>query len=497
MKQTLKNNDLKMIRAEILADKVNVLATQNRALEAKNSLLEKRLHGFQKYFLDSKDVIFRDTLDFVFGSKLENERRYLSNDGLTERRDAFLNLVNKIPELDPIKTLYPHGGNPGAPRVLLYIGGGIGDLFQMSHAVNIARSIFPAAVMFAASENKLIYDVFKNNPSVYASLHIRSELRVELLGAFSLFDVFDVILDVRYGVVPIYPPLSRINPLVKRKIESAAAPSYSFNLASWPTLNNEFISYLIEDEKDYFSCISSALAQSNLIEPVVHFYPDGLDKVTDAINGQKLILVGVGSDPKMSNQNNRSTKTLPMSTVNKMVAKLQAKGFLVCQIGVKGEPALEGVDLDFRGKLSISELGALMKVSTAVVSCEGGMAHMASAVGVRSVVNFGPTQKEFFSYKDNVNISKGACKDCMWLSLDWMKNCINSERPYECTTLISHDELVDGVIKIQNDQESKYKIKTVRSSDKINDSFVINEGLKNSARYILDKALLNDFGVSF
>ena len=108
------------------------------------------------------------------------------------------------------------------------------------------------------------------------------------------------------------------------------------------------------------------------------------------------------------------------------------------QLGMPDDPPLSRC-LDLRGKLGLRQAAAVLKLARLNVGQEGGLMHMAEAVGTRSVVVYGGfIHPEMMGYRDNVNIvNQPSCSPC-WPA----KTC-----PYnrKCMDRISSDIVVDAV----------------------------------------------------
>ncbi len=85
------------------------------------------------------------------------------------------------------------------------------------------------------------------------------------------------------------------------------------------------------------------------------------------------------------------------------------------------------VDLDLSGKTSFEDAKVLLKYALLLISSEGGMVHLRHALtDKKSIVLFGPTDKDFFGYADNINLCGNGCKySCEWFCPDWTNKCFN------------------------------------------------------------------------
>jgi ADP-heptose:LPS heptosyltransferase len=92
---------------------------------------------------------------------------------------------------------------------------------------------------------------------------------------------------------------------------------------------------------------------------------------------------------------------------------LRAAGLTLVQVGEGGKPLLEGVR-DATGLPGIRETAAVLHHADLLVAPEGGLMHLANAVGTRSVIVFGGyVSPELTGYAENVNLFTGLpCAPC-------------------------------------------------------------------------------------
>lgn len=91
-------------------------------------------------------------------------------------------------------------------------------------------------------------------------------------------------------------------------------------------------------------------------------------------------------------------------------------------------------DINLRGKLNLAESLAVLANSACHIDIEGGLVHAATAMGVPCVVLHGPTNKEFFSYPQNINLTHGTCQNCWWILPNWNAECMATAH-----TCMKHD----------------------------------------------------------
>lgn len=106
-----------------------------------------------------------------------------------------------------------------------------------------------------------------------------------------------------------------------------------------------------------------------------------------------------------------------------LIARLKADNIPIIQLGTKEESTLPGarkVVVD-----NLINLSYILVNSKLHVDNEGGMVHLAHAVGTKSIVLFGPTNPTLYGYPDNENIYKDVCPTCWWNTGNWSKKCKN------------------------------------------------------------------------
>lgn len=100
------------------------------------------------------------------------------------------------------------------------------------------------------------------------------------------------------------------------------------------------------------------------------------------------------------------------------------------QISGKKVRKIKGADRYLLGE-DFNVMSYVLKNSIFHLDVEGGLVHIASQLGTKCVVLFGPTSKEYLGYDNNINISAGTCHNCFGLCKDPNKCARNMSEP-EC-----------------------------------------------------------------
>jgi ADP-heptose:LPS heptosyltransferase len=121
---------------------------------------------------------------------------------------------------------------------------------------------------------------------------------------------------------------------------------------------------------------------------------------------------------------------------------LRAAGLTLVQVGEGGKPLLEGVK-DATGLPGIRETAAVLHHAELLVAPEGGLMHLANAVGTRSVIVYGGyVSPELTGYAENVNLfTELPCAPC-----GLRRSCLRGRR--ECLERIPPDEVCRSALAL-------------------------------------------------
>ena len=106
----------------------------------------------------------------------------------------------------------------------------------------------------------------------------------------------------------------------------------------------------------------------------------------------------------------------------------------IIQLGDEWSDKLQGVDILYQS-LDLETVKYILAKSTIHIDCEGGLVHLASALGTKCVVLFGPTPIDYYGYKNNINISAGVCSGCMGVTPNWYYDCFKNTVKEDKTVL--------------------------------------------------------------
>lgn len=140
-------------------------------------------------------------------------------------------------------------------------------------------------------------------------------------------------------------------------------------------------------------------------------------------------------------------KTWPIENFNAFVKlfKLRYTDIKVVQLGSKDAERIAGGDKYILGE-SFELVTHVLQNSMLHVDIEGGLVHLATQLGTKCVVLFGPTPEFYYGYEENINIKVGNCHDCCGIYLDSNRCARGLEEP-ECMYGITPEIVIDNVKK--------------------------------------------------
>lgn len=164
----------------------------------------------------------------------------------------------------------------------------------------------------------------------------------------------------------------------------------------------------------------------------------------------KFITVHDGFDSTGHYKFIKSTKSWEISYWEKFVSMFKEKypDILVIQLGGVKHQKIKNVDINLAGQLSFEKSMEYLKSSLVHVDGEGGLVHARALFKKPSVVIFGPTNIDYFSYSKNINIPPKICGNCWWKKSDWMKNCVKDFESAKCMDSILPQNVLDSVSEL-------------------------------------------------
>jgi len=163
-----------------------------------------------------------------------------------------------------------------------------------------------------------------------------------------------------------------------------------------------------------------ALDVGKLAGALERFELDGRPYVT-VHNGFDLDLPAApGAKPPPTD---RSTRAYPAFDRVVALVKAEFRELTMVQIGGQSSEPIPRADVQLINRTSLGETAEILRGAMLHLDSEGGLVHLAAAVGTRSCVVFGPTPVAYLAYKDNINLPPPVCGDCWWTTDAWQSDC--------------------------------------------------------------------------
>ena len=158
------------------------------------------------------------------------------------------------------------------------------------------------------------------------------------------------------------------------------------------------------------------------------------------------IILQTGSGHHFKNENDM--RQWPQEYYKELTKKIKSiNPFIpVIQIGEAFQKNIEYTDINLIGKTSFNEMLILLKNARLLISQEGGIPILRHFVSQKpSCVFFGPTDKNFYGFKENINISPKISCECEWLTSNWYQKCIKRNSSVSCLWSIKPDNVIEKI----------------------------------------------------
>lgn len=142
------------------------------------------------------------------------------------------------------------------------------------------------------------------------------------------------------------------------------------------------------------------------------------------------------------------TRQWPVEYYQKVVDLLREKHSEIkfIQCGKLCHNRINNVDINLVGKTTLEEVFVLIKSAKLLISAEGGYPAIRHFTSRKvSCVLFGPTDKDFFGFSENLNISSDVCVGCEWINRIWYKKCLLSGDKAFCMKSLVPEMLVTRI----------------------------------------------------
>ncbi|MCR4694735.1 MAG: hypothetical protein K5773_05400 [Pseudobutyrivibrio sp.] len=119
----------------------------------------------------------------------------------------------------------------------------------------------------------------------------------------------------------------------------------------------------------------------------------------------------------------------------------------VVQLGSEKAQKINGVDKYLLGT-DLEYVKHVVKNSVCHIDCEGGLVHLATQLGTKCIVLFGPTPVHMYGYEENINIVSSICNNCMGCHAMWFYKCYRGSDEAICMKEISAEIVFESLKKV-------------------------------------------------
>ena len=174
---------------------------------------------------------------------------------------------------------------------------------------------------------------------------------------------------------------------------------------------------------------------------------DEYKSIFEEMNLSSYITLNYGNSSTSKGNKNINSRQWPKEHLLKFIKlfKLRFPTIKIVQVGDSNAEELMGVDTYVLGK-NIELVKYVLKGALLHLDSEGGLTHLATQIGTKCVVLFGPTQEELFGYRQNINIKTNKCLGCYCLYNQPFMCARGMEKP-ECMYSISPELVMDRVME--------------------------------------------------
>jgi len=372
-----------------------------------------------------------------------------------------LNEWNKFVENEGsayLKEMRPHHGRmDSALRFFILVGGGgLGDILMATPILRRLRENFPNVELTVGYEPSIVKEALSRNPDVKHIVNLKwGDMHSALCNSIRL-DFFDAVVYVRCFIpYMILCNNSRVDDFAKIAFfdfnKMAAGKLLSFNTNIGLSVLNAAtgIHYL-----ELMGSVTN-LGISKSTPPIYHPKPEDAAIVGEVgLRGVDYVTIREGANPgdlALANIRGvgRTTKQLPESQWRALIKGVKAMGLTVVQLGTLSETALEGVDVDLRGRSTLSQSFHLISGARCHIDTEGGLIHLASCSTTQTIAMFGPTSASFFGYEANVNVKGDECAPCWYAHDAWLFACMRDGSNQPCYASLSMEKILDAIGRIK------------------------------------------------
>jgi Glycosyltransferase family 9 (heptosyltransferase) len=321
---------------------------------------------------------------------------------------------------------------PGRPVLAIRILGGIGDYIVIARFLrDLCTAVEPATFDIYSNKPRLANWIFGTLPGFRRSFD-------EALFAPAK-QVYTVAAQISQFVLIednwILPGGLRPFPRLRRTVKTIQEfnPSIAPIIAEHPRLDSFLAQKAIFANRHRNDFLHYA-AGLNYAGDTLNLTTSDDVKFACELQLRDYVTVHNGYDPNMVVTGERATKCYPHFGQVINILRSRYPDLVFVQVGIHTSIRVDEANVNLIGRTSLPEVAALIAGAVLHIDNEGGLVHLARAVGTKSCVVFGPTSSRYFGYASNINVDPAFCGGCWWINETWMNHCPRGFASARCMT---------------------------------------------------------------
>lgn len=374
-----------------------------------------------------------DVLNCLKEQGVEKEKIIYVLERAVQVSDILIGSHEKIPEYPTILS---------KPSFAFYLGGGFGDMIiQKRFVIELLRLVPTSqAVLYAVNNISFLDWLYSDCPQVrnvipdlgarYARQQETYSLSLSIIATFLLkvdyIDPMDFSIDFTDRI-------RRLQQNCEKENLSIPLPN---GIAYRRRIYNRENCYTWFNYGDTFSITDYRI-------PIP--FDEKFSSTYSALNLNRYITLNIGNG---TSQNGKLVaKSWPKERFVKVISLFRQRypKIKIVQLGSKHDSMLENADYHVLGQ-DFGLIAYILRNSMFHLDIEGGLVHLATQIGTKCFVLFGPTPIAYFGYSSNVNITSGNCHNCYGLYADTSKCARHMDEP-ECMYSITPEIVMSEVHK--------------------------------------------------
>lgn len=330
--------------------------------------------------------------------------------------------------------------------IALKYGPGLGDaIVKKKFFIELVRMLPDCKIdIYCPGVSGMIQSLYQDQKNLNVVINDGGALYTKMMGNYDIALTFSFLMDID-GLKE--ESLSNSNPVVANRMKAFQEAWKDYHLSN-ATVINRFVHFhrMKYMGLDYYTYPNFTgvfyIADHHVDIPLDASYEKRFQMLG---LGKHYITINYGGGVTSSRKNNEIAKEWPFEYLEKFVRLFKEKypTVQVVQLGAADTLRVDGADAYFMGE-SLELVKYILLHSQLHIDKEGGLVHLATQLGVKCVVCFGPTQEWFFGYSENINIKAGNCHGCHCL-YDGFDVCARGMDKPECMWSITPEMVMERV----------------------------------------------------